>query len=601
MSWSTPNNYKSRPVAVLGGGVLGRRIAACWVSAGWHVRVRDPSEKSRNDAVSYVEDNIGTYLALTNGEKGSVVAVADLEAAVKDAWLVFEAVPEILSLKEDTFAELEKLAPSDCILASNSSSYKCSELLAKVYHSTKERVLNTHYMMPPQALIVELMTSGHTNSEIFPLLEKELTKAGLHPYTAKKESTGFIFNRIWAAIKREVLAVIEEGVADPKTIDDIWKEQYSSPVGPCAMMDSVGLDTVHHIESHYVHDRGLPDNILDWLQRNYLDQGKLGNKCDKGGLYLPHAESHGTKLAVLNMNFGAYPGEISRDKIVSSGQILMVPVGQPAAKPITIVNDQVLPDGIDVHGNRIYWTCMGNPGHNDGAVYSARLDGSDVQTVIPAGQVHTPKQLHIDQASQKLYFCDREGLRIHRSNLDGTEHEVILQTGDWKTEKIAEQSSWPVGVTVSTKLNRVFWTQKGSPKSNQGCIFSAGLESPADPSAREDIQVVLQNLPEPIDLDFDDENGVLYWTDRGELPLGNTLNKKTLTGPVPAAEKALGRQVIAQGFGEAIGLRLDKEKQCIYIADLAGRLWQCGTSPGPKTKIHEAAGHAYTGITIVKF
>lgn len=130
--------------------MLGRRIAACWVSAGWHVRVRDPSEKSRNDAIAYVEENINTYLALSHGEKGHCEAFEDLETAVKDAWLVFEAVPEILSLKEDTFLALEKFAPSDCILASNSSSYKSSELLSKVTQSTKERVLNTHYMMPPQ-------------------------------------------------------------------------------------------------------------------------------------------------------------------------------------------------------------------------------------------------------------------------------------------------------------------------------------------------------------------------------------------------------------------------------------------------------------------
>lgn len=83
---------------------------------------------------------------------------------------------------------------------------------------------------------MELMTSGRTAEAIFPFLEAELITSGLHPVTAKKESTGFIFNRIWAAIKREVLAVVAEGVADPKTIDAIWTEQYQSPVGPCTMM-----------------------------------------------------------------------------------------------------------------------------------------------------------------------------------------------------------------------------------------------------------------------------------------------------------------------------------------------------------------------------
>ena len=118
---------------------------------------------------------------------------------------------------------------------------------------------------------------------------------------------------------------------------------------------------------------------------------------------------------------------------------------------------------------------------------------------------------------------------------------------------------------------------------------------------RDDIETVASNLPEPIDLEFDDDNGILYWTDRGEIPLGNTLNKKTLIPQAPEAEKALGREIIALGFGEAIGLRLDKARQKIYVADICGRLWECGTSPGPKAKIHEEAGHAYTGLAFVKY
>ena len=87
----------------------------------------------------------------------------------------------------------------------------------------------------------------------------------------------------------------------------------------------------------------------------------------------------------------------------------------------------------------------------------------------------------------------------------------------------------------------------------QGRILSAGLASPKDPANRKDITVVADHLPEPIDLELDDEAQILYWTDRGELPLGNTLNKKTLHGEPPLAEQKLGRQILAQGFGEAIG------------------------------------------------
>ncbi|KLO97500.1 Uncharacterized protein LW93_3478 [Fusarium fujikuroi] len=608
MTWLPPKDYTSRSITVLGGGVLGRRIAACFASVGWHIIIRDPSEKSRADAIAYIDANITDYLTISHGEKGSWEATEDFGAAVKDAWLVFEAVPEILSIKEDTFLALEQQSPADCILASNSSSFISRELLGKVNESTKARVLNTHFMMPPQALIVELMTSGSTASKIFPFLSKEMIKCGLKPVTAKKESSGFIFNRIWASIKREVLMVIAEGVADPQTIDQVWMDMYQSPTGPCTMMggriDSVGLDTVEHIEENYVEKRGLPDTTLKWLHENYVAKGKLGNKSDQGGLYPVPASGEKTKLLVLNFYQGASPGELTAETYLSSGQILEFSVENKNARPNALVSGQTIPDGIDVCGDRMYWTCMGYPPNNDGAVYSAKLDGSDIRTVIPRGRVHTPKQLHISQGSKKIYFCDREGLRIHRCNLDGSEHEILVQTGDFAQEfdKAADQTNWPVGITVSENLGKVFWTQKGPSKGNDGRILSTSIDisEGSDASWRRDIELIAKGLPEPIDLEFDEDNGVLYWTDRGEMPLGNTLNKKTIVGQPPAAESKFGRQIIAQGFGEAIGLRLDKKRDCIYVADLAGRLWQCETVPSPKKKIYEFAGHAYTGLAIVR-
>jgi 3-hydroxyacyl-CoA dehydrogenase len=128
------------------------------VATGWTVRIRDPSEKSRNDALSYLKENITSYTTLSRRSPGTFEAVDDLATAVKDAWLIIECVPEILALKESTFADLEKYAPPDAILASNSSSYKCSDLLGKVSAETKKRCLNTHYMMPPQVSMARLLT-----------------------------------------------------------------------------------------------------------------------------------------------------------------------------------------------------------------------------------------------------------------------------------------------------------------------------------------------------------------------------------------------------------------------------------------------------------
>jgi 3-hydroxyacyl-CoA dehydrogenase len=161
-----------------------------------------------------------------------------MEDAIADSWLVIEAVPEKLQLKIDTFAQLDALAPSDCILASNSSSYKSSEMLEKVSVNTKARILNMHYYMPPQCMIVELMTDGHTTPEIFPFMVDRSKEVGTLPYVARKESTGFIFNRLWAAVKREALTILAEGVSVPEEIDSMWTEMFvKGGSTPCKTMD----------------------------------------------------------------------------------------------------------------------------------------------------------------------------------------------------------------------------------------------------------------------------------------------------------------------------------------------------------------------------
>ena len=134
--------------------MLGRRIAACFMAAGNTVRIRDPTAAALEQSQGYIRENISAFTTLTSREAGCLEIYDDLAAAVRGCWLVIEAVPEILSLKEATFADLEKLAPDDCILATNSSSYKSSELLLKVQHEkTKTRVCNMHFMMPPEVRI----------------------------------------------------------------------------------------------------------------------------------------------------------------------------------------------------------------------------------------------------------------------------------------------------------------------------------------------------------------------------------------------------------------------------------------------------------------
>jgi 3-hydroxyacyl-CoA dehydrogenase len=157
---------------------------------------------------------------------------------VKDAWLVIEAIPERIDLKISTFAELESLAPEDAILATNSSSYRSGEMLEQVSDATKTRILNTHYFMPPNTMLVELMTDGHTDPAIIAFMVERQKETGTMPYVARKESTGFIFNRLWAAVKREVLTILADEVSTPEEIDAMWKATFlEGGWGPCQLMD----------------------------------------------------------------------------------------------------------------------------------------------------------------------------------------------------------------------------------------------------------------------------------------------------------------------------------------------------------------------------
>ncbi|KAI0399873.1 hypothetical protein F4802DRAFT_620684 [Xylaria palmicola] len=593
-SWEPAQNYRSRPVAILGGGVLGRRIAACWASAGYKVQVREPNAVTGELCTEYVKENVESYPSAkaNKGKWGSVSVHQDLKAALEDAWLVIEAIPEKLELKISTFAELESIAPQDAILASNSSSYRSGEMLEKISDATKTRVMNTHYFMPPETMLVEVMTSGHTDPAIISFMVERQKEAGTIPYVARKESTGFIFNRLWAAVKREILTILSEGVSVPEEIDAMWKKMFiDGSIEPCRLMDKIGLDTVAFIEEHYIHERGLSsEKTVGYLKKNFLDPGRLGNKSSKGGLY-PRVP----KLLVLDVGLAA------KENISTAGKILEVSADGKSKK--VLVGGQRLPDGIDydLDAGRMFWTCMGRPGDDDGEVFSANLDGSDVKSIVPKGVVNTPKQLVVEPASKKLYFCDREGMRVVRCDYDGGNFEVLVKNGDWKAEGIDDKHKWCVGIMVSPKLGKFFWTQKGPSKSGVGKIFCADIDGPAT-ADRKDIQLVLDRLPEPIDLDIDESTNTLYWTDRGELPLGNTLNKAQLdpaTCQVVPGKDGKKHSILHTHFSETIGLRLDVAAGNVYVTDLGGSVYRCGLDGGEKERIVSDDNAAFTGIAIL--
>jgi 3-hydroxybutyryl-CoA dehydrogenase len=203
-----------------------------------------------------------------------------MERAVEEAWLAIESVAEDLDLKRRVLSELDRVAPSDAVLATNSSSYPSSAMIDEVEHP--ERVLNMHFLMPPQINPVELMSCGRTDEAVIDALVERLPRYGLIPFRVRRESVGFIFNRIWAAIKRESLMVVEEGAATHEEVDRIWQEVFRAPAGPFRLMDQVGLDVVLDIEEHYAAIRdAIPEGPRSLL-RAYVERGHLGVKSGRG-------------------------------------------------------------------------------------------------------------------------------------------------------------------------------------------------------------------------------------------------------------------------------------------------------------------------------
>ncbi|MCJ1962959.1 3-hydroxyacyl-CoA dehydrogenase family protein [Novosphingobium mangrovi (ex Hu et al. 2023)] len=270
-----------RPMAVLGAGVLGRRIAMMYATRGAEIRLYDTNLDAAQNGAEWAMQELPEVLASIDGaQAGTIVPTDDLATATRDVWLVTEAVPENLELKRSVFAQLDEMLEPDVILASNSSSYPSSAFSDHLSHP--ERVLNTHFMMPPSARPVELMSNGHTAPEIIAFLADLLGRYGLSPYVAQTESVGFIFNRIWAAIKRESLLVLADGVATPETIDAIFREATGARVGPFRLMDNVGLDVVLDIEEHYAQERDHLPLQIRTLLKHYIDAGKLGSKSGVG-------------------------------------------------------------------------------------------------------------------------------------------------------------------------------------------------------------------------------------------------------------------------------------------------------------------------------
>ena len=284
---------------------------------------------------------------------------------------------------------------------------------------------------------------------------------------------------------------------------------------------------------------------------------------------------------------------------LSGGRILSA---NPDGSDLKTIIDEgrKLPDGlaVDVAAGHIYWTNMGDPNMNDGSIMRSDLNGKNMIAIVPPGGTFTPKQLQLEKRSGKLYWSDREGMRVMRANLDGSEVETLVDASRGDSRPGSDPRKWCVGIAVDTDGGKFYWTQKGGHDAGLGRICRANIQVPQGQSAenRTDIEILYDNLPEPIDLDLDPVNRTLYWTDRGDPPRGNTVNRAPMDWE---ADNGTEPEILLSHLMEGIGLALDLKGSRMFITDFSGSVYSANLDGTDRKTLLFAEGNL-TGITYVE-
>jgi DNA-binding beta-propeller fold protein YncE len=303
------------------------------------------------------------------------------------------------------------------------------------------------------------------------------------------------------------------------------------------------------------------------------------------------------------------PVNAGADKSTPSGRLFFLDNGagrvlsaNPDGSDLrTLINEgRQGPDGVvvDVPAGHIYWTNMGNFKEDDGAILRSDLDGKNMITIVPPGGTFTPKQIKLEKKSGKLYWSDREGMRVMRANLDGSKIETLVDTSHGDLRPGQDVRKWCVGIAVDIEGGKFYWTQKGPANAGDGRIFRANIKTPKgqSPANRTDIELLYENLPEPIDLDFDLANRTLYWTDRGDPPRGNTVNRAPMD---PLSGNRKEPEILFTHLEEGIGLALDLKGGRMFITDYAGSLYSANLDGSNRKTLAYAEGNL-TGIAYVE-
>ena len=274
-------------IAVLGAGQMGNGITQVAACAGYDVVMIDIKQEYLDKGLAAIENSLSRVVKkerMTQQEADdalSLISIATEKIAASDADLVVEAIPEIPELKFSTFAELDSICKPGSILASNTSSISINAIADAT--NRPDRVIGMHFMNPvPVMKLVEIINGQDTSTEVTELVIEASERMGKVPL-ACNDSPGFISNRILCPMINEAILTLEEGVAEPEAIDGIMKLGMNHPIGPLALADLIGLDTILHImnvlyEGFDKDPKYKPSKLLE----DMVTEGKLGRKTGSG-------------------------------------------------------------------------------------------------------------------------------------------------------------------------------------------------------------------------------------------------------------------------------------------------------------------------------
>ena len=273
-------------MAVLGAGQMGNGITQVAACAGIEVVMIDIKQEYVDKGIATIEKSLSKLVAkerMTQIEADAAhsrISTAIDRSACADVDLVVEAVPEILDLKLSIFSELDTICKEDCILATNTSSISISEIAAAT--SRPDKVIGMHFMNPvPIMKLVEVINGKSTSENVTATVLEAAKRMGKIPLMCN-DSPGFVSNRILCPMINEAILTLQEGVAEPEAIDGIMKLGMNHPIGPLALSDLIGNDTVLHIMN--VLHKGLADDKYApaKLLIDMVSDGKLGRKSGQG-------------------------------------------------------------------------------------------------------------------------------------------------------------------------------------------------------------------------------------------------------------------------------------------------------------------------------